>query len=138
MESDFFFPFFTKWNEITTTQILCKSSAHNFLQLPKIPADDLSVSENIAEVGFSISVNPGSYKNKTVHTGSNEKQEPLHVFQMIICPWDKGVGGVEPYEEKNWNQTPIGRLLTRNASLVLSTFVLASFFLTCWVKVTNV
>lgn len=49
-----FFPFFTKWNEITTTQILCKSSAHNFLQLPKIPADDLSVSENIAEVGFSI------------------------------------------------------------------------------------
>lgn len=39
--------------------------------------------------------------NKTVHTGSKEKQETLHVFQMIICPRDKGVGGVESYEEKN-------------------------------------
>lgn len=35
-------------NEIKTTQNLCKSSAHNFLQLPKIP------SEKVAEVGFSI------------------------------------------------------------------------------------
>lgn len=46
--------FLTKWIEITTTQTSCKSSAHNFLQLPEIPTDDLGISGKGAEVGFSI------------------------------------------------------------------------------------